>query len=67
MINDFFTFIQARKEKKIEENIGNFLLLQRIYSKKMLMLVDTKMENFFFLLRNKFITSAILCHRRDNV
>lgn len=45
MINDFFTFIQGRK-KKNEENIGNFLLLQRIYSKKMLMLV--KWKSFFF-------------------
>lgn len=48
MINDFFTFIQAKEEKKNEENIGNFLLLHRIYSKKMLMLVGMKMENFFF-------------------
>lgn len=50
MINDFFTFIQAKEEKKNEENIGNFLLLHRIYSKKMLMLVGMKMENFFFFL-----------------
>lgn len=55
---------KEERKKKDEENIGNFLLLHRIYSKKMLMLVGMKMENFFFLL---FFTAINLSPRQSYV